>query len=231
MWGIWAVPGETEGAKVGLMLHGWTGPRGEVGGLFEDLAARLAAAGVVSLRIDFRGERARNGPRLTSTFAMRIADAEAGLAYARERWPDAKVGVVGFSLGGAKVLALVGRQTEAVASLVLWSTAADPAVDFFTDAAMQSAVRQAMKEGAAQLQRYAPLQLTREHVAGFLGCDLLGPLAAYRGTLLGIRSKGDFLPRYEDRIMTAAGGTPKEAVVIGGADPIFNVLEPAISTG
>ncbi len=73
--------------------------------------------------------------------------------------------------------------------------------------------------------------MTREHLAGFLGYDLLGPVAAYRGALLGIRGSDDFLPRYEDRIMAAAGGTPEEAVVIGGADHIFNVLEPARSTG
>lgn len=216
-------------ARVALLLHGWTGDRNDAGGLYRDLAARLAEVGIASLRIDFRGEGARNGHRLTSTFATRIADAEAALAWVQQRYPDAKVGVVGFSLGGATAMALVGRQPTAVTSLVLWSTAGDVAVDFFTDEAMKPAVRQAMESGEAPYESWAPMTLTREHLLGFLGYDLFGPLAAYRGALLGIRGSNDFLPRYEDRILAAAGGSPEEAVVIGGADHIFDVLDPATS--
>ena len=228
-----APPGEgAAGSPVGnvvVLLHGWTGNRDDAGGLFKDLAARLADQGTASLRIDFRGEGERNGHRLTSTFATRIADAEAALAFARKRYPSAKLGVVGFSLGGAAALAVVGRQPDAVKSLVLWSTAGDIAVDFFTTEDMKPAVRQAMEKGEAPYQSWAPMTLTREHLTGFLGYDLFGPLSAYHGALLGIRGTDDFLPRYEDRILAAAGAAPEEAVVIGGADHIYNVLDPKTS--
>jgi len=129
-----------------LLLHGWTGHRDEVGDLFKRTAAQLVAQNIASLRIDFRGEGERNGHRLTSTFATRIADAEAGLAFLQQHYPNTKIGVLGFSLGGATALAVVGRQPEAVQSLVLWSTAGDLAADFFTQPDLRTATREAMEK-------------------------------------------------------------------------------------
>jgi len=113
--------GGSASARAVLLFHGWTGKMDEVGDMFKRLGGELGEAGIASLRINFRGEGERNGHRLTSTFATRIADAEAALAMIQEKFPDAKIGVVGFSLGGATALALTGRHPEAVTSLVLCS--------------------------------------------------------------------------------------------------------------
>lgn len=209
-----------------LLLHGWTGQRDEVGDLFKRTADQLSAQNIAALRIDFRGEGERNGHRLTSTFATRIADAEAGLALLQQHYPNTKIGVVGFSLGGATALALVGRQPEAVDSLVLWSTAGDLAVDFFTQPDLKTATREAMENGESIYNSWEPLTLTREHLTGMLGYDLFGPLAAYQGALLGIRGSADYLTPYEPQILAAANGSIEESVVIGGADHIFNTLDP-----
>lgn len=209
-----------------LLLHGWTGHRDEVGDLFKRTAAQLAVANVPSLRIDFRGEGERHGHRLTSTLATRIADAEAGLAFLQKRYPNTKIGVVGFSLGGATALAVVGRQPEAVDSLVLWSTAGDLAVDFFTNPDLKPAIREALKHGEAVHDSWAPITLTRDHLTGMLGYDLFTPLAAYHGALLGIRGSADYLTPYESRILAAAEGSIEESIVIGGADHIYNTLDP-----
>lgn len=210
-----------------LLLHGWTGHRDEVGDLFKRTAAQLAAQNIASLRIDFRGEGERNGHRLTSTFATRIADAEAGLAFLQQHYPETKIGVLGFSLGGATALAIVGRQPEAVESLVLWSTAGDLAVDFFTQPDMKSAMREAIEKGESVYDSWAKITFTREHLAGMIGYELIEPLSAYQGALLGIRGSEDYLTPYETRILAAANGSIEQAVAIGGADHIFNTFDPS----
>lgn len=230
--GVWATPDgtDTPPARAVLLFHGWAGKRDEVGDIYRHLAARLAEQGTASLRIDFRGEGERNGHRLTSTFAGRVADAEASLAWVRKTCPEAKVGVVGFSLGGATAMGLVGKHPEAVTSLVLWSSAADLGADFFASGEMSAVQREAIEKGEAVFQSFAPLTITREHLLGFIGYDVLTPLAAYHGALLGLRGSDDMLPRYEDRIMAVAGAAPEQAVVIGGADHIFHVFDPEKSS-
>lgn len=212
-----------------LLLHGWTGHRDEVGDMFKRTAAQLTEKGIASLRIDFRGEGERNGHRLTSTFAGRIADAEAALSFLQERYPDTPIGVVGFSLGGATSLALVGRHPEAVDSLVLWSTAGDLAVDFFTNEELKPAIREAMETGESLHQSWTALTLTREHLTGMAGYDLFGPLEAYRGALLAIRGTADYVHNYDPRILAAASASLEEIVTIGNADHIFNTLDPTSS--
>ncbi len=219
-------PGSSVDACV-ILLHGWASQRDEVGDLFKRVASGLAGRQIAALRIDFRGEGERNGHRLTSTFAGRVADAEAALTFMQQRHPETRIGVVGFSLGGATSLALVGRHPEAVDSLVLWSTSADLVVDFFADEALQPAIREALETGEATHQSWATLTLTREHLTGMMGYDLFTPLADYEGALLAIRGTDDDVTNYDSRILQAANANPAEAVTISHADHIFNTLDPA----
>lgn len=221
-------PGQPAEAVV-LLLHGWASQRDEVGDMFKRLASVLTAHGIASLRIDFRGEGERNGHRLTSTFAGRIADAEAALAFLKKRHPDMPMGVVGFSLGGATSLALVGRNPDAVNSLVLWSTSADPAGDLFTNEALKPIIHRALETGEATYQTWTDLVLTREHIKGMEGHELFGPLRDYRGALLTIRGTEDYVTNYDRRILAAANGSPEEIVTIGKADHIFHTLDPSSS--
>ena len=218
--------GESASARAVLLLHGWTGKMDEVGDMYKRLGGELGDAGIASLCINFRGEGERNGHRLTSTFATRIADAEAALGMIREKFPDAKIGVVGFSLGGATAIALTGRHPEAITSLVLWSSAGNLAVDFFGDPGRAAGQREAIEKGESTIQDWAEMTLTREHLMGFIGYDLMGPLKAYKGALLSIRGSDDFLKRYEDQFIAAASGWREEFIILGGANHIFHTFDP-----
>lgn len=219
------VSDESAPERVVLLLHGWDGSMDEVGDMYKRLAGELGNAGIASLRIDFRGEGERNGHRLTSTFATRIADAEAALAMVQEKFPEAKIGVVGFSLGGATALALTGKHPEAITSLVLWSSASNLA-DGLGNTERAAAQREAIEKGETTIQAWVKMTLTREHIIGFIGYDLMGPLKAYEGALLSIRGSDDHLKRYEDQFLETASGWREEFMILGGADHIFHTLDP-----
>jgi uncharacterized protein len=70
------------------------------------------------------------------------------------------------------------------------------------------------------------LTLTREHLMGFIGYDLLGPMKSYEGALFAIRGTDDFLARYEDQFLEAASGWREEYMIMGGADHIYHSLDP-----
>ncbi len=212
--------------RVVLLYHGWTGKMDEVGDLYKRLANDLGEAGIASLRIDFRGEGERNGHRLTSTFASRIADGEAALAFVQKELPKAKVGIVGFSLGGATALAVTGRNPETITTLILWSSSGNLGIDFFGDPAMINGQKEAIENGESVIQSWSELTLTREHLMGFIGYDLLGPMKAYKGALFAIRGTDDFLNRYEDQFLEAASGWREEYLIVSGADHIFGALDP-----
>jgi alpha-beta hydrolase superfamily lysophospholipase len=92
-------PGKPEArgdSPVILLLHGNGGNRRDV----SETADWLNAQGYAVLAIDFRGHGSSTAA--TKSFGLREAqDAHAAYAWLRQKHPRAKIGVIGFSLGGA----------------------------------------------------------------------------------------------------------------------------------
>src|SRR5512134_3521918 len=63
-----AVPDSGATGPAVVMLHGFGSSRNEVGDLFTQQAAALAAEGIASLRIDFRGYGESTGDMADTTF-------------------------------------------------------------------------------------------------------------------------------------------------------------------
>ena len=89
-------PAADKGAPAILMLHGNGNNRGAMSGT----ASWLNTHGYAVLAIDFRGH-GDSTPAGKSFGLFEAEDAEAALAWLRQRHPRARVGVIGFSLGGA----------------------------------------------------------------------------------------------------------------------------------
>lgn len=85
---------------------------------FAVIADHLTRHGIAALRYDDRGWGKSAGIYATASVEDFTADAMAGIEYARERFPQAPVGVVGHSLGGAiAIMATSQGTTDFIVSL------------------------------------------------------------------------------------------------------------------
>jgi len=106
-----------------LMLPGFLESRSEAGRLFTLASRFLAARGIGSVRIDFRGTGDSEGEHGRLTVAGMVSDASAGLAYVRDL-PEAdpeRVSLLGVATGGMVAALAAGR--ERVHRLALWAPA------------------------------------------------------------------------------------------------------------
>lgn len=127
------LPDGVENPPVVLMLHGFTGSRNEFPvaggdvGLFTHAAAKLAEAGIASLRIDFAGSGQSGGAWADTTFSSQIADAVAAFDYLQTlgRVDGARVAILGYSQGGL-VASHVAQHRPEADSVVLWAPVTNP---------------------------------------------------------------------------------------------------------
>ncbi|MCB1122386.1 MAG: alpha/beta hydrolase [Verrucomicrobiae bacterium] len=217
-----------------LIFHGFNDHMDGVGDLQKQLAHALGEAGIGSLRIDFRGEGARNNNVITSTRESRLQDAESAYQFIRKAFPGAKLGVSGWSLGGSTTILMIGTHPDWVESVVLWSSGGSNSRDQLGSAHDKSraeTIKQVLTEGSAVMETWTKITYTRENYISWIGFEYEDYLPKYKGAFLGIRGTEDFLPLYEPDWMKILPGGPKAYHVLGGADHIFNVLEPEKSQG
>ncbi len=213
--------GEVKAAVV--LYHGFNGSMDEVGQLYEDLAGRLAERGLASLRINFNGEGPHGNYVVTSTLQSRVSEAKAAFEYLRTAVPAESYGAVGFSLGGLTTMAVIGDEPDWFDSVVLWSAAASMRLN--ADPAYNEAASKAILEGRASYTAWTEITLTREFLASFIGVDVSPNLQKYEGSLLSLRGTNDFLPALDQQWLASSPSRDKQAVQIGDADHIFNVLD------
>ena len=133
--GTLALPASLERPPVVLLLHGFTGSRDELPisgtdeGVFSRTAQVLAARGVASLRIDFRGSGQSDGEWADTTFTGQITDASAAIDWlaAEERVDGERIALLGWSQGGLVAAAAADDRVDTVA---LWAPVAHPLATF-----------------------------------------------------------------------------------------------------
>ncbi|MCS7064888.1 MAG: alpha/beta fold hydrolase [Fimbriimonadales bacterium] len=127
MAGVLHLPDGRRRVPAVLMLHGFTGHKVETHRLFVHTARRLAAAGFVALRFDFLGSGDSEGEFEQMTIRGEVEDALNALAFLREqrRVDTARIGMLGFSLGGCVAALSLPRAGE-IKALALWAPVSNP---------------------------------------------------------------------------------------------------------
>ena len=127
--GMFHCPDEGEGPfPAVLCLHGFTGNKQESHRIFVKLSRALALAGIAVLRIDFRGCGDSEGDFSKVVPRGEMKDARAALRYLQRRKEvdNARIGILGMSMGGMIAAYILGEY-EWIKAGVLWGAVAHPA--------------------------------------------------------------------------------------------------------
>ena len=227
-----AIMTSPEGAAVVpgvILLHGSASHKNEVGDLYLRLAEQLASNGIASIRIDFAGTGDSPVDYTHYTLKTAVRDAEVALAFLRSQpQVDAhRIGVVGFSQGGLIAQLLLAQQPD-IKSFVAWSSVASDGIGPFADM-FETLYMKAKREGQVE-QQFAwrpPLTISYEWFEQVMANQSLSGMAEYTGSVLAIAGSNDTVvpPTAATRLIDASGSDVARAVIIKGADHIFNVLD------
>ncbi|UQN08416.1 S9 family peptidase [Deinococcus sp. QL22] len=222
--GTMSLPAQPSGkAPAVLLLHGFASQKDEVGDMYKNLAAQLAAQGVASLRIDFQGSGASKIPFEQMTFTNQVSDAQAAFEYLKGR-PEvdaARLGLLGFSMGGGVAIKLAANAANPVKSLALWSSTSSRSL-----ADIESGSRAtAEKEGVVDVDLgFTKIKLGKAFYGSIQAQDLEGDIGKFRGNTMLVYGTADPLSGNAPYFLYNLGGKVRNLVLIDGADHIYHVL-------
>ena len=196
-----------------LMLHGDTGNDTGPGDLFVTLAARLAARGIASLRIDFAGSGPSQQPQTALDYPGMVADTVTALGFlaADPRFDPSRIALLGHSRGGT-VAATVAGMNPAVAALVSWSGEIADGADEFPDEheAARAAGHMVMGGWDFSLAWFDTIESSHA----------LTDVAVYRGPELAVAGDQDNVvpPAVSDHFIAMSQSEDKTLHLVAGAD-------------
>jgi pimeloyl-ACP methyl ester carboxylesterase len=206
-----------------LMLHGFGSSRNEVGNMFASQADALAAMGIASLRIDFRGFGKSDGDTGATTVDSQLDDAKVGLAYlSKVKGIDAaRVGVLGFSLGGGVGMLAAADEPQKIKSLVTWSSVGDFKADFLGSLG-QKAFDRAKEDGIVGIDLgWRTIALKQAFFDSLENRKLDEAIGKYPGAYMAVAGSKDSSAGYVQKFISLAKGKTKFTYIVPEGDHTF----------
>jgi uncharacterized protein len=222
------MPDGAANAPAVLLLHGFGSSKDEVGGMYARVAKALADKGVASLRIDFRGFGKSDGDTGATTVDLQVEDAKTALAYLGKTQgiDKARIGTLGFSLGGGIAMILAGDMPADVKALATWSSVGDFHKDFI-GVLTQANFDKAAKDGIVGVDLgWRTIVLKKSFFDSLDTHDLTASMGKYPGDYLAIAGSKDFSAAYPEGFSKAAARAMKEVMIVPEGDHIYGVLGP-----
>jgi dipeptidyl aminopeptidase/acylaminoacyl peptidase len=204
--------GSADASRVVVVMHGYRGEKSDVLGM----STALWRAGFAVLLFDFRG-RGRSARAPITMGHRETADLAAALDWVAGRVPGARIGLLGFSMGG--VVAILGGADERVRAIVADSVFASQR-EVIAHAAERDARR--LFRGWIPGRAFLPAMEWWHRRSGRPGFDAIAPvhdLAALSGTpILFIHGTRDhWIPVDHARRLVEAAPPSSESWMVEGA--------------
>lgn len=209
-----------------LMLHGFGSSRNEVGNMYASQADALAAMGIASLRIDFRGFGKSDGDTGATTVDSQLEDAKVGLAYlSKVKGIDAaRVGVLGFSLGGGIAMLAAADEPQKIKSLATWSSVGDFKADFLAELGQKTFDR-AREDGIVGIDLgWRTIALKQAFFDSLENRKLEEAIGKYPGSYMAIAGAKDASAAYVEKFVGLSKSKTKFTYIVPEADHIFGAL-------
>ena len=204
-----------------VMNHGHGGSKDENVG-FGGVAAALAEAGIASIRMDFPGCGDSTAPFTENTLSNMKSDSNASLAYLLENYDidEAKLGILGYSMGGRLALEIISEEGNPYKAVVLLSAAANPGEESIAGilpegTSIEDAIASAEEKGSFDYTtRYGQnLSLSAQWFEDML-VDPLANIKNYTGPMLVLHGdKDDVVTDATNKLIVAAYPAAEEIVV------------------
>ena len=204
-----------------IIFHGFGGNKMGPHFTFVKLSRILADNGFASIRFDFAGSGESDGEFINMTLSGELEDAKKILEYVKTlSFVDtSKIGVIGFSMGGAVASMLAGIHSKDIRSLCLWAPAGNMAEIVVNDFIAQG-YTEFLNKGYHEFEGQV---IGRSFVEDVKKVDIYGVASQYDGNVLLLHGDADEVVslnashKYLDHY-----GQNARLNIIDGADHLFS---------
>lgn len=226
--GVLTYPGDAPASNAStpavLLLHGFATDKNEVNNTNQQIAEQLAARGIISLRIDFRGYGDSVGKPEDFSVQDMVDDAQVAYEFL-SKIPEVnidKIGLIGFSLGAA--VALLVSQKVHCFSLGLLSPALNLLSDFTKFLGDETIKRLSCCEHDMEIiLPWRSIKISKAFYESLRDCNPSAAAEAFTGKLLCIAGEKDFSAENVQHIDKISHAQNKMTVIVPDADHIFNI--------
>jgi dienelactone hydrolase len=212
-----------------VMLHGYGSNKDEAGNGYKLFAPKLAAHGIASIRIDFLGYGESLADHAGFDLNVGVDETLKAATWigSRPEIDKGRIGVMGWSKGGAIALLSAGRDSR-FKSVLTWAGAADLS-GVYTAEAFVVARRSGVY--TATFDWRAPLVMSLRAFEVAAAVDVLDDFSASRAPVLAVNGSDDTVvpPATAERIRAASKNTASRTLIIPGADHTFNIFSGDLS--